>query len=60
MRACDKKVIVMNEILEDCYQDSTLIIWIIYNHWKIVNFYAPEIEDRGAYCFCPVCHSVIL
>ena len=22
-------------------------------------FYAPEIEDRGAYCFCPVCHSVI-
>ena len=23
-------------------------------------FYAPEIEDRGAYCFCPVCHSVIL
>ena len=25
-----------------------------------INFYAPEIEDRGAYCFCPVCHSVIL
>ena len=24
------------------------------------NFYAPEIEDRGAYCFCPVCHSVLL
>ena len=24
------------------------------------HFYAPEIEDRGAYCFCPVCHSVIL
>ena len=24
------------------------------------NFYAPEIEDRGAYCFYPVCHSVIL
>ena len=23
-------------------------------------FYASEIEDRGAYCFCPVCHSVIL
>ena len=23
-------------------------------------FYAPEIEDRGAYCFCPVCHSVLL
>ena len=23
-------------------------------------FYAPEIEDREAYCFCPVCHSVIL
>jgi hypothetical protein len=19
----------------------------------------PEIEDRGAYCFCPVCHSVL-
>ena len=25
-----------------------------------VIFYAPEIEDRGAYCFGPVCHSVIL
>jgi hypothetical protein len=24
------------------------------------DFYAPEIKDRGAYCFCPVCHSVIL
>ena len=24
----------------------------------IAYFYAPEIEDRGAYCFCPVCHSV--
>ena len=23
-------------------------------------FYAPEIEDQGAYCFCPVCNSVIL
>jgi hypothetical protein len=22
------------------------------------NFYAPEIEDRGAFCFCAVCHSV--
>ena len=22
-------------------------------------FYTPEIEDRGAYCFCPVCHFVI-
>ena len=22
--------------------------------------YAPELEDRGAYCFCPVCHFVIL
>ena len=26
----------------------------------IVVFYAPVIEDRGAYCFCPVCHSVFL
>ena len=25
-----------------------------------VDFYAPKIEDRGAYCFCPVCYSVIL
>ena len=23
-------------------------------------FYAPEIEDRGAFCYCLVCHSVIL
>ena len=26
---------------------------------KLGFFYAPEIEDRGVYCFCPVCHSVI-
>ena len=25
----------------------------------LIYFYAPEIEDRGAYCFCPVCHSVL-
>ena len=31
-----------------------------FNAMVTVNFYAPEIEDRGAYCFCPVCHSVIL
>ena len=31
------------------------IIYKLDNH-----FYAPEIEDRGPYCFCPVCHSVIL
>ena len=29
-------------------------------NFSLFNFYAPEIEDRGAYCFCPVCHSVIL
>ena len=23
-------------------------------------FYALEIDDLGAYCFCPVCHSVLL
>ena len=23
-------------------------------------FYAPEIENQGAYCFCPVCYSVML
>ena len=23
-------------------------------------FLCPHIEDRGGYCFCPVCHSVIL
>ena len=23
-------------------------------------YYAPEIENWGAYCFCPVCHSVLL
>jgi hypothetical protein len=23
-------------------------------------FYALEIKDQGAYCFCPVCHSVLL
>ena len=37
--------------------------WNLENICKSTNnlsFYAPEIEDRGAYCFCPVCHSVIL
>ena len=28
--------------------------------FRFCSFYAPEIEDRGAYCFCPVRHSVIL
>jgi hypothetical protein len=28
----------------------------MFNHF----FYAHEIEDRETYCFCPVCHSVIL
>ena len=27
-------------------------------HCGFEAFYAPEIEDWGAYCFCPVCHSV--
>ena len=29
---------------------------------EIINYFfcAPEIQDRGAYCFCLVCHSVIL
>ena len=27
---------------------------------NVKSFYAPEIEDRGAYCFCSVCHSLIL
>jgi hypothetical protein len=26
---------------------------------KFIPLYAPEIEDREAYCFCPVCHSVL-
>ena len=27
---------------------------------NVESFYAPEIEDRGTYCFCSVCHSLIL
>ena len=27
---------------------------------NLSHFYAPEIEDLVAFCFCPVCHSVIL
>ena len=27
---------------------------------QVISFYGPEIEDQGANCFCPVCHSVIL
>ena len=35
------------------FQMTMLYLYVSY-------FYAPEIEDRGAYCFCPVCHSVLL
>ena len=37
----------------DVHLPNTVKLWI-------TEFYAPEIEDRGAYCFCPVCHSVLL
>ena len=29
-------------------------------NYEFTYIYAPEIEDRGAYCFCLVCHSKIL
>ena len=34
----------------------------VFNYISSTTFYAPtrEIEDRVAYCFCPVCHSVLL
>ena len=33
---------------------------ILNNYLINCVFYAPELEDGRAYCFCPVCHSVIL
>ena len=30
------------------------------SHSPELSFYALEIKDRDAYCFCLVCHSVIL
>ena len=27
---------------------------------SVGSVYALEIKDLGAYCFCPVCHSIIL
>ena len=39
---------------------NTLTRYQINDNVDDVDNYAPEIEDRGAYCFCPVCHSVIL
>ena len=35
-------------------------VWLKLTQWFWQDFYAPEIEDRDAYCFCPVCHFVIL
>jgi hypothetical protein len=35
------------------FENKVYILWV-----KYAFFYAPEIEDQGAYCFCPVCHSV--
>ena len=37
-----------------------LYIMFVYTISVQMFFYAPEIEVRGAYCFCPVRHSVIL
>ena len=36
------------------FRPVSLLFWLLYF------FYAPEIQDRWAYCFCPVCHSVLL
>ena len=36
--------------------DCSLNIHMVY----LNNFYAPKIEDQGAYRFCPVCHIVLL
>ena len=46
-------------------QQGTAFSTVVYKYDAILkrkmisSFYAPEIEERGAYCFCPVCHSVI-
>ena len=34
----------------------------VFNYISSTTFNAPppQIEDRVAYCFCPVCHSVLL
>ena len=47
-----------------CTVYDILFEWLFI--WKKVGFkykfdlYAHEIEDRRAYCFCPICHSVLL
>ena len=46
---------VENKTLED-YKEENLGKFFVF----LFYFYAPEIEDRGAYFFCPVCHSVLL
>ena len=49
---CTNRVVVMWSALKNKHKSKWILVVAI--------FYAPEIEDRGAYCFCPVCHSVIL
>ena len=39
---------------------TDFIIDTVTNNVMVVySCYAPETEDRGAYCFYPICHSVI-
>ena len=54
---------VGGNVLEKYSRDYIKIIsWHFKQILSMVHsnhFYAPEIKDRGAYCFCPVCHSVL-
>ena len=36
------------------------VFLFLIDFYSFCYFVALETEDRGAYCFCPVCHSVIL
>ena len=48
------------QILKIWKYENVIRIKNPFSLFSVKTFYAPEIEDRGACCFCPVCHSVIL
>ena len=60
------KVILMDW---HCHIHGSMVFQLVYGLgiwyffvlvYGCMHFYAPEIVDCGAYCFCPVCHSFIL
>ena len=51
---CDRGNLEMLNALLKLSADPNIQVYFAFNDF----FYAPEIKDKRAFCFCPVCHSV--